>query len=166
MTPTDEELESLARTLGDALLGSRAKVACAESCTGGWISKVLTDVPGSSSWFGWGFVTYANEAKRGELDVPVESLSEHGAVSEPVVAAMAQKARERSGAEYAVAVSGIAGPDGGTEDKPVGTVWFAWGGPQTIRTERCRFDGNREFVRRQSVARALEGLLAIVGEDA
>ena len=118
-----------------------------------------------ASWFDWGFVTYADEVKRGELDVPKEALSEHGAVSEPVVAVMAQKALERSGAEYAVAVSGIAGPDGGTEDKSVGTVWFAWGGRQMIRTECCRFAGNREFVRRQSVARALEGLLAIVGED-
>ena len=166
MTPTDRELEDLSQKLGNALLGIGAKVACAESCTGGWISKVLTDVPGSSSWFGWGFVTYADEAKRGELDVPMEVLSEHGAVSEPVVAAMAQKALERSGAEYAVAVSGIAGPDGGTEDKPVGTVWFAWSGRQTIRIECRRFAGNREFVRRQSVERALEGLLAIVAEDA
>ena len=165
MTPTDQELDDLSQKLGNALLGIGAKVACAESCTGGWISKVLTDVPGSSSWFDWGFVTYADEVKRGELDVPKEALSEHGAVSEPVVAVMAQKALERSGAEYAVAVSGIAGPDGGTEDKPVGTVWFAWGGRQMMRTECCRFAGNREFVRRQSVARALEGLLAIVGED-
>ena len=166
MTPTDRELESLARKLGDALLQSGASVACAESCTGGWVSKVLTDVPGSSSWFGWGFVTYANEAKQDELHVADETLREHGAVSEPVVAAMVQGARERSGAEYAVAVSGIAGPDGGTEDKPVGTVWIAWGGPRTIRAERFHFDGDREFVRRQSVARALQGLLVIVGEDA
>ena len=166
MTSTDRKLEDLSQKLGNTLLGIGAKVACAESCTGGWISKVLTDVPGSSSWFGWGFVTYADEAKRGELDVPIEVLSEHGAVSEPVVAAMAQKALERSGAEYAVAVSGVAGPDGGTEDKPVGTVWFAWGGRQMISTECCHFAGNREFVRRQSVVRALEGLLAIVGEDA
>jgi len=166
MTPTDRKLEGLSQKLGNALLGIGAKVVCAESCTGGWISKVLTDVPGSSSWFGWGFVTYADEAKRGELDVPMELVSEYGAVSEPVVAAMAQKALERSGAEYAIAVSGIAGPDGGTEDKPVGTVWFAWGGRQMISTECCRFAGNREFVRRQSVVRALEGLLAIVGEDA
>ncbi len=163
---SDKDLNRLGCKLGEALLAKGWSVATAESCTGGWIAKVLTDIPGCSQWFGWGFVTYADEAKRGELDVPMETLSEHGAVSEPVVAAMAQKALERSGAEYAVAVSGIAGPDGGTEDKPVGIVWFAWGGRQMILTECCRFAGSREFVRRQSVERALEGLLAIVAEDA
>ena len=166
MTPSDQELETLARSLGTVLLSSGARVACAESCTGGWISKTLTDVPGSSAWFGWGFVTYANDAKRGALDVAEETLSEHGAVSEAVVAAMAEKAREQAGAEFSVAVSGVAGPDGGTADKPVGTVWFAWRGPKTMRAECCRFEGDRESVRRQSVARALEGLLAIVEQDA
>lgn len=91
---------------------------------------------------------------------------EHGAVSEPVVVAMAQGIRDRAGADYAVAVSGVAGPEGGSEDKPVGTVWLAWVGPEAIRTQRCRFDGDREAVRRQGVGRALEGLLAIVGKDA
>lgn len=166
MSPSDRELEALARSLGEALLRRGARAACAESCTGGWISKALTDVPGSSAWFGWGFVTYANAAKRGMLEVPEAVLREHGAVSEPVVVAMAQQAREKAGTEFAVAVSGVAGPDGGSVDKPVGTVWFAWAGAQTTRTERCLFEGNRESVRRLSVARALEGLLAIVGPDA
>ena len=122
-------------------------MACAESCTGGWISKTLTDVPGSSAWFGWGFVTYADDAKRDALGVPQSVLSAHGAVSEAVVAAMAERARTRAAAEFSVAVSGVAGPDGGTRDKPVGTVWFAWCGSGAARTERCRFDGDREAVR-------------------
>lgn len=166
MTPSDQELEALARSLGVALLGSGAQVACAESCTGGWISKTLTDVPGSSAWFGWGFVTYANGAKRGALDVAEDTLREHGAVSEAVVLVMAEKVRDKAGAEFSVAVSGVAGPDGGTEATPVGTVWFAWRGPKAKRAECRRFDGDREAIRRQSVAHALEGLLAIVAQDA
>lgn len=165
MKPTDRELDRLARALGEALRGRGARVACAESCTGGWISKTLTDVPGSSAWFGWGFVTYADDAKRDALGVPQAVLSAHGAVSEAVVAAMAERARTRAAAEFSVAVSGVAGPGGGTRDKPVGTVCFAWCGPGGARTERCRFDGDREAVRRQSVARALEGLLTLVGGD-
>jgi len=165
MNPPDRRLQTLARSLGIALLARKAHMTCAESCTGGWISKALTDVPGSSAWFGWGFVTYGNDAKRGALQVPEETLREHGAVSEAVVVAMARGARDRAGAEFSVAVSGVAGPDGGTEAKPVGTVWFAWCGPRTSRTECCRFDGDRESVRRQSVARALEGSLALVERD-
>ena len=166
MTISDQELEILAHSLSDALLNSGARVTCVESCTGGWVSKVLTDVPGSSAWFGWGFVTYSSAAKQGALNLSEDILSKHGAVSESAVVSMAKKALDKAGAEFSVAVSGIAGPDGGTEDKPVGTVWFAWIGPQTIRAECCHFDGNRESVRRKSVARALEGLLVIVEQDA
>ncbi len=166
MTPSDRELEALARSLGDTLLRREAWVACAESCTGGWIAKTLTDVPGSSAWFGWGFVTYGNDAKRGLLDVPVDVLREHGAVSEAVVVSMAEGARERSGAAFSVAVSGVAGPNGGTPDKPLGTVWFAWGSPGSMLTECCRFTGDRESVRRQAVAQALEGLAKLARSDA
>ena len=141
-----------------------ARVACVESCTGGWIAKTLTDVPGSSAWFGWGWVTYADDAKRQLVGVPAQTLEAHGAVSEPVAAAMARAGRRLSGAEFAVAVTGIAGPDGGTPGKPVGTVWFAWSGPVT-RTERRVFAGDREFIRRQTVAYALRGLLKLTESD-
>jgi len=160
--PSDQELETLARSLGAALLARGQTVASAESCTGGWIGKALTDVPGSSGWFGWGFVTYANEAKAGALGVSEQTLVEHGAVSEPVVVAMAKGAREQSGAEFSVAVSGVAGPGGGTADKPVGTVWFAWAGPDTLQAQCRQFSGDREAVRRQTVAHGLKELLKVV----
>ena len=162
MKPTDKELGVLAHSLGEALLSRGVRVACAESCTGGWISKVLTDIPGSSVWFGWGFVTYSNKAKKEALGVSEMILSEHGAVSEPVVIAMAQGVQQMTAAEFFVAVSGIAGPDGGTDEKPVGTVWFAYGSARRIQTDCRHFDGDRESVRRQSVAHALMSLLKIV----
>lgn len=134
----------------------------AESCTGGWVARVLTSVPGSSNWFERGFVTYSNMAKTEMLDVPADILARHGAVSEPTVRAMAEGALARSRAQVAVAVTGIAGPAGGTAEKPIGTVWFAWAraGSET-RTQRHQLDGDREAVRRKSVAIALEGLHAI-----
>jgi nicotinamide-nucleotide amidase len=162
MKSTDTKLEVLARSLGEALLFRGARVACAESCTGGWISKVLTDIPGSSAWFGWGLVAYANDAKKEALGVPETILSEHGAVSEPVVIAMAKGIQNMAAAEFSVAVSGIAGPGGKTDESPVGTVWFAYGSPQNIQTDCRHFDGDRESVRRQSVAHALTSLLIIV----
>lgn len=158
--PTDAALAGLARRLGAALGARGWRVATAESCTGGWIAKAMTDVPGSSRWFETGFVTYANDAKSRELGIAAATLDAHGAVSEPVVAAMAEGARRRSGAEVAVAVSGIAGPDGGTAQKPVGTVWFAWAFPEGVRSECSVFAGDREAVRRHAVACALEGLIA------
>ena len=158
--PSDRDLERLARSLGERLKARRWRVATAESCTGGWVAKAITDVPGSSRWFTWGVVTYANEAKTAALGVPAATIERHGAVSEPVVRSMALAARRLSGAELAVAISGVAGPGGGTAQKPVGTVWFAWSGPGGTSTERCVFQGNREDVRRQAVAHALEGLLA------
>src|SRR5690606_7943609 len=157
--PTDAELESLARRLGEALAARGWTAATAESCTGGWISKAITDIAGSSRWFGAGYVVYSNDAKTKTLGVPAELIAEAGAVSEPVVTALAEAARERAGADIAVAVSGIAGPGGGTPEKPVGTVWFAWAGPHGTVTERQQFDGDREAVRRQTVALALEGLI-------
>jgi len=165
MVVTDSKLESIAGDLGAALLARGWQVACAESCTGGWIAKALTDIPGSSVWFGWGLVTYANDAKRGLLDVPAALLEEHGAVSEPVVRAMAEAVKRRSGADLAVAVSGVAGPDGGTAEKPVGTVFFAWSGPEGTQVAVHRFDGNRESVRRGSVERALQGLQTMLAES-
>jgi len=158
MTITDRDLAALAERLGSALRARSWTLAAAESCTGGWIAKVVTDIPGSSAWFVAGYVVYSNDAKVRMLGVPAATIAEHGAVSEPVVVALAEHARRDSGADLSVAVSGIAGPGGGTPAKPVGTVWFAWSGPDGTRTERRRFDGDRESVRRQSVAVALQGL--------
>jgi nicotinamide-nucleotide amidase len=160
--PSDAILGKLARSVGEALLARGWHAATAESCTGGWISKALTDIPGSSVWFTTGYVTYANEAKSRELGVPAELLAAHGAVSEPVVAAMAAAAKDRARADVAVAVSGVAGPDGGSAEKPVGTVWFAWAFPDGLESEARLFPGDREAVRRFAVAHALEGLAACV----
>lgn len=160
MVQSDDQLESLAHALGEGLRARGWHVASAESCTGGWLAKSFTDVPGSSYWFGWGFVTYANEAKTAMVGVSPELLAEHGAVSEPVARAMAEGAREVSGADIAVAVSGIAGPHGERPGKPVGTIWIAWASAAGTRAEHTVFAGDREAVRRQSVAQALRGLLA------
>lgn len=159
------DLHALARRLGDRLAAAGLMLATAESCTGGWIAKALTDVAGSSSWFGAGLVTYSNDAKRSLLGVGAQTLEAHGAVSEATVREMAAGALAASGADIAVAVSGIAGPDGGTADKPVGTVWFAWAvsaATPVIWAECVRFDGDRETVRRRSVCHALGGVLARV----
>ncbi len=159
MTATDDAaLERLATELGTTLAARGEWVATAESCTGGWIAKVMTDVTGSSAWFHGGLVTYAYAAKAGLLGVDAALLNEHGAVSQPVVEAMAAGARARCGVDWSCAVSGIAGPGGGTPDKPVGLVWLAWAGPAGISTRAEQFDGDREGVRRQSVAGALRGL--------
>lgn len=169
---SDGELLELAKRVGTAFAAARLRVATAESCTGGWIAKTLTDVPGSSQWFECGFVSYSNRAKTRDLDVTPQTLARHGAVSEATVRAMASGALRRSGADAAVAVSGIAGPDGGLPDKPVGTVWFATarrGGDGTIALDARveRFAGDREAVRRETVALALRLLAALpLGADA
>lgn len=159
----DADLARLAARVGEHLQSSGRRVVTAESCTGGWVSKALTDVAGSSGWFETGFVTYGNGAKTALLGVLPAEIAEHGAVSEAVVKAMAMGALERAGADLAVAVSGIAGPDGGTPGKPVGTVWFAWawrrGKSVHVEARRKLFKGDREAVRRKSVASALSGLL-------
>lgn len=163
--PTDAELRGLATRVAGRLEAEKRQLVTAESCTGGWIAKACTDLPGSSRWYRGGVVSYANEAKSDWLAVPRELLQRHGAVSEAVVRAMATGALERLGGDCSVAVSGIAGPDGGTPDKPVGTVWFAWarrrepgcGCATAIALER--FHGDRDAVRRQAVQRALAGLL-------
>ncbi len=137
----------------------------AESCTGGWIAKVLTDVAGSSQWFDGGVVAYSNAAKIELLGVPTETLAVHGAVSEETARAMADGARRRFAVDLAVAVSGIAGPGGGTQDKPVGTVHFAWAAPDRVMAARRIFVGSRETVRRHTVALALERLVDLVSDD-
>jgi nicotinamide-nucleotide amidase len=134
-------------------------MATAESCTGGLIAGACTDLSGSSDWFERGFVSYSNLAKTELLGVPAELIAAHGAVSEPVARAMARGAVERSAARCAVAVTGVAGPTGGSAEKPVGTVWFGWCTPAGVFTERQRFDGDRAAVRRATVAHALAGLL-------
>ena len=161
MTFTDSELARLAERVGVALRARLWTLAAAESCTGGWIAKAATDVPGSSSWFVAGYVVYSNDAKSRMLDVPPALIAEHGAVSEAVVSMLAEHARSDAGADWTIAVSGIAGPGGGTADKPVGTVWFAWSGPAGTLAERRHFDGDRESVRRQSVGHALTRLLKL-----
>jgi nicotinamide-nucleotide amidase len=165
MIPTDAELEGLALRLGRALLVRGARVATAESCTGGWVAKALTDIPGSSQWFESGIVAYSNAAKDALLGVPSDLVARHGAVSEAAARAMAEGARAQLGVDLAAAVTGVAGPDGGTADKPVGTVWFAWAAPDATTAERRLFGGDREAVRRQSVALAIRGLIDRVWVD-
>jgi nicotinamide-nucleotide amidase len=162
MTPGDAELEASALQLGQALHGRGWRLAAAESCTGGWIAKALTDVAGSSQWFDGGIVAYSNAAKTALLGVAGDVLAAHGAVSEEVVRAMAEGARQRFAADISVAVSGVAGPGGGTDDKPVGTVHFAWATADGVTAARRIFAGGREAVRRQTVALALERLIELV----
>ena len=158
--PSDTELRSLAVQVGDLLHAQHRRLATAESCTGGWVAKVLTDIPGSSSWFERGFVTYSDTAKKDALGVDARILQEAGAVSRAVALQMAEGARRRAAVDIAVAVTGIAGPDGGTLDKPVGTVWFAWSRKDHAPdAEAVCFRGDRDAVRRQSVAHALRGLI-------
>ena len=160
--PEDPAINELATGLVAELIHRKKAVATAESCTGGWIAKALTDVPGSSGCFGYGIVSYSNGAKESMLGVRNRTLADHGAVSEPVVREMAEGALRLSGADIAVAVSGVAGPDGGSDEKPVGTVWFAWSmrgpGGITTDTDLRRFEGNRESIRMQTVLHGLEGV--------
>lgn len=166
MQTSDAALTALAVELGQVLSAAGRRLALAESCTGGWIAKVVTDVAGSSGWFDCGIVSYSNTAKTKLLGVPSALLEQHGAVSEPVARAMAEGALKRTGADVAVAVSGIAGPGGGSAEKPVGTVCFGWThrGSATI-TDTVVFAGDREMVRRQTVAHALKGLLKVAGDN-
>jgi nicotinamide-nucleotide amidase len=160
--PTDLTLLRLARRVGRALAARDWRVATAESCTAGWVAKALTDVPGSSRWVEAGYIVYSNAAKMRDLQVSMATLRRHGAVSEATVRAMARGAVRATGADLAVAISGIAGPDGGTIDKPVGTVWFGIAGRQrAIRASATVqvFCGDREAVRRKSVAFALQLIL-------
>jgi len=160
----DNELYALAEAAGRALKARGIMLATAESCTGGWIGQAVTMVPGSSEWFDRGFVTYTNTAKQEMLGVPEMALARHGAVSEATVCAMAQGALARSHAGIVIAVSGVAGPGGGTAEKPVGMVCVAWllkGG--TPVAETLQLDGDRDAVRRETVVRALRGVLTRAG---
>ncbi|EXI85207.1 MAG: Nicotinamide-nucleotide amidohydrolase PncC [Candidatus Accumulibacter regalis] len=153
-------LEALAAAVGELLLANGECLATAESCTGGWVGQCATAIAGSSRWFERGFVTYSNEAKIEMLGVDAELLVAQGAVSEATAAAMALGALRCSRADWALAITGVAGPGGGSPSRPVGTVCFAWAGPQgRLDTERRCFAGERAAVRAQSVAHALQGVL-------
>ena len=158
---SDPALHLLAEQLGEAARSRHHTLVTAESCTGGWIAKTLTDIAGSSAWFECGLAAYSYEAKQALLGVRPETLEHHGAVSRETAIEMVSGALVHSGASLAVAVTGIAGPGGGTDEKPVGTVWIAWkrrgGYPQA---QLFQFAGDRELVRRQTVAAALRGMMA------
>jgi nicotinamide-nucleotide amidase len=152
-------MEELARRVGERLAASGQRLATAESCTGGWVAQAITAIAGSSDWFDRGFITYSNEAKQEMLGVRADTLARHGAVSEDTAREMVQGALARSKSTVALAVTGIAGPGGGSPQKPVGMVCFAWASRQSIRAETKHFSGDRESVRRLSVIHALEGVL-------
>ncbi len=165
-----EIIEDLAQQLGDQLKNKGIEISTAESCTGGLVAAALTSIAGSSGWFDRGFVTYSNEAKQDMLGVQPETLREFGAVSEEVAREMSAGALLLSFAQISVSITGIAGPDGGTEDKPVGTIWFAW----SVKTESLEietqtkkelFNGDRNSIRQQAVVAALEGLLKLSNEQ-
>jgi nicotinamide-nucleotide amidase len=165
MNTNEMRLTTLAAELGARLSAVGAQVSTAESCTGGGIAEAITRVPGSSSWFEAGYVTYSNAQKSRQLQVPEVLFGRVGAVSQEVVEAMVRGAQANSGARYAVAVSGVAGPDGGSPEKPVGTVWIAWGDAERLFSKRHQFAGDRESVRRQTVEAALGGLLRLIAEE-
>ena len=155
----EDPLLALAARLGAAALARGAMIATAESCTGGLVAGAITSIAGSSGWFERGFVTYSNLAKEQQLGVASLTIERFGAVSEETAKAMAEGAVRGSAAQWAVAVTGIAGPDGGSPDKPVGTVWFGWAGPDHLQALKRQFDGDRAAVREASVRVALEGLV-------
>ena len=154
-----DPLSQLAAELGRHLQTLNAHVTTAESCTGGGIAEAITRIAGSSAWFEAGFVTYSNQQKTRQLDVPQALFSQVGAVSREVVEALVRGAQAHSDARFAVAVSGVAGPGGGSPEKPVGTVWLAWGVGDEVTAECRHFPGDRDEVRRQTVIAALEGLI-------
>jgi nicotinamide-nucleotide amidase len=159
---TEQSIEQIRGLVADFLLKSGWMMATAESCTGGMIAANCTDLSGSSAWFERGFVTYSNAAKTEQLGVDAALIAQHGAVSEPVVRAMAQGAVAHSHAQVAVAVTGVAGPTGGSAEKPVGTVWFGWATPAGVVSEMRRFDGDRAAVRQATVQHALQRLAVLL----
>ena len=154
--------EQLVQKLSAVLLDAGRRVCTAESCTGGLIAKTLTDLAGSSDWFERGFVTYSNAAKSEMLEVPPTVIEDYGAVSEPVAAAMASGALRHSRADYAIAVTGVAGPGGGSADKPVGSVWIAVASSDQSITRLFQFDGDRAAVRAATLLSALEMMLDLI----
>jgi nicotinamide-nucleotide amidase len=156
---SNSTINSIARQVGEALRGIDKKLTVAESCTGGGIAESITSVAGSSKWFEYGYITYSNKAKIKLLGVEQQTLDTYGAVSEKVVEQMAGGALKSSDADYAIAVSGIAGPDGGTAEKPVGTVWICWITPEITRVEKYQLQGDRQAVRDQVIKISLQELL-------
>lgn len=162
-SPDDAALRRQAEALGLALKTHHQSLVTAESCTGGWIAKTLTDIPGCSEWFDCGIAAYSYEAKQALLGVRPETLMEHGAVSQETCIEMVSGALIHAGASIAVAVTGIAGPTGGTPDKPVGTVWIGWKRRGRYPEAKVfHFAGDRDAVRRQTVSTALDGLLSLL----
>ena len=155
-------MNELAQKVGAALKERKLMLVTAESCTGGWVAMEVTAIAGSSDWFERGYVTYSNAAKREELGVAEATLKRHGAVSEETAREMASGALKHGRGQVALAITGVAGPGGGSRDKPVGTVCLAWARGSKISSETRRFDGDRESVRRQSVFRALQGVLELL----
>ena len=153
---------NLTKTLAQILLSRNWTVALAESCTGGLVCATLTELAGSSEWFERGFITYSNEAKADCLGVPPELIEAHGAVSEQVAKAMAEGARINSRSDIAISITGIAGPTGGSTEKPVGTVCFGWATENQTLTKTMRFDGDRQMVRQQATEFALNELIALL----
>ncbi len=163
MTSQNKQVVELATTLGELLIARQYCITTAESCTGGLLAACLTDVPGASSWFEQSWVTYSNQAKIDRVGVSAETLRQHGAVSEQTVLEMASGARQMAAANIAVAISGIAGPDGGSTEKPVGTVWIAWSlNDQFQDAELTVFEGNRQQVRQAALLAALSGSIVRV----
>ena len=160
----NKDINQLSSQLGAALLSKSAIVTTAESCTGGGVAQAITDIVGSSKWFHCGYITYANHAKHKTLGVSAEVLAAQGAVCETVVIEMARGAAREAQADYAIAISGVAGPTGGSSNKPVGTVWFACLGPQGVTTVKHQLAGDRNAVREQSVQISLQQLLHQVTE--
>lgn len=161
----EQSLQQFAQQLGVQLVAQKLTLATAESCTGGWVSKIITDIDGSSRWFECALVTYSNQSKRDLLGVSQASLDQFGAVSLPVVKEMVLGLLDRCNASLGVSVSGIAGPGGGTTDKPVGTVWIAWAKPGVvIESMRFQFKGDRAAVRLQAVEEALNGVQRLLAD--
>ena len=161
----NKDRQALVQNVADQLLENRQTVCTAESCTGGLIAKTFTDLAGSSDWFERGFVTYSNAAKNEMLAVPASVIEDYGAVSEAVATAMASGALRHSKADYSVAVTGVAGPGGGSDDKPVGTVWIAVASAGQMVARRFQFEGDRQAVRAATMQSALELLLDLVSEQ-
>ncbi|WP_206999288.1 CinA family protein [Trinickia mobilis] len=162
--PTDSVVHQLAIRVGNKLRDERLTLVTAESCTGGMVATAITDISGSSGWFERGFVTYSNQAKHETIGVPADMLDKHGAVSEPVARAMAEGALRNSRAQVSLAITGIAGPGGGTKEKPVGMVVFAWSNRLHTAVETLVFKGDREQIRVQAAAHSLRGLLTLLDE--
>ena len=161
----DTQIEELVRRVAETLEPRGLMLVTAESCTGGWVAKAATDVPGSSHWFEGGYVTYTNRAKQGMLGVAAATLERHGAVSEATVAEMATGALARSAGQVSLAISGVAGPGGGTVAKPVGMVCLGWArAGQAPATRTLQFEGDRAAIRRRAVVAALEGVLELAGD--